>query len=180
MGTAQVAFAVVLCGSATGSHVTGSDVTEVTSVTWPVQKNVLRMRNRKLCNIRPSGAFWPEVTKSRDRKRSYPEAALTGSMFCTCPFFPPRFFLSSSTIVTWLPNVTKGHLTPSGFPWVCACGTGCYATSVVTEGTWPLRKCPLGRPRPIFSMVTGKSPGYLPLLFSYNASLYVITNYPDR
>jgi hypothetical protein len=39
---------------------------------------------------------------------------------------------------------------------------------------------PLGRPRPIFSMVTGTSPGYLPLLFSYNASLYVITNYPDR
>ena len=27
MGTAQVAFAVVLCGGATGSHVTGSDVT---------------------------------------------------------------------------------------------------------------------------------------------------------
>jgi hypothetical protein len=55
------------------------------------------------------------------------------------PVFPPCFFLSSSTVVTWLPNVTKSHLTPSGFPWVCACGTGCYATSVVTEGTWPLR-----------------------------------------
>ena len=27
MGTAQVAFAVVLCGGATGSHVTGSDLT---------------------------------------------------------------------------------------------------------------------------------------------------------
>jgi hypothetical protein len=27
MGTAQVAFAVVLCGGATGSDVTGSDVT---------------------------------------------------------------------------------------------------------------------------------------------------------
>jgi hypothetical protein len=30
MGTAQVAFAVVLCGGATGSDVTGSDVSHVT------------------------------------------------------------------------------------------------------------------------------------------------------
>ena len=29
MGTAQLAFAVVLCGGATGSHVTGSDVNHV-------------------------------------------------------------------------------------------------------------------------------------------------------
>ena len=29
MGTAQVTFAVVLCGDATGSHVTGSDVSHV-------------------------------------------------------------------------------------------------------------------------------------------------------
>ena len=34
MGTAQVAFAVVLCSGATGSHMTGGDV-----------------------NIRPTGAF---------------------------------------------------------------------------------------------------------------------------
>ena len=52
---------------------------EVTSVTWPevmlvvVRKYVLRMCNRKLRYIRPSGAFWPEVTKSRDRKRNCPE-----------------------------------------------------------------------------------------------------------
>jgi hypothetical protein len=30
MGTAQVTFAVVLCGGAIGSHVTGSDVNHVT------------------------------------------------------------------------------------------------------------------------------------------------------
>ena len=113
------------------------------------------------------------------------EEALSGSgpdrkYVLRMPGFFPRFFLSSSTVVTWLLKVTRGLLTPSGFPWVCVCGTGYYATYVVTEGTWPLRKCPLGRPRPIFSMVTGNSPGYLPLLFSYNASLYVITNYPDR
>jgi hypothetical protein len=30
MGTAQVAFAVVLCGGATGSNMTGSDVSHMT------------------------------------------------------------------------------------------------------------------------------------------------------
>jgi hypothetical protein len=32
-----------------------------------VRKYVLCMHNQKLRHIRPSGAFWPEVTKSRDR-----------------------------------------------------------------------------------------------------------------
>ena len=76
-----------------------------------VRKYVLRMRNRKLWHIRPNGAFWPEVTKSRDRKRTCPEVTLTGSRFCACPaFFPLRFSLSSSTMAT------EGHLTPSEFP----------------------------------------------------------------
>ena len=63
MGTAQLAFAVVLCGGATGGHVTGSDVNHVTGnavsrtigsdvshVTGGdhVRKYILRMRNRKL------------------------------------------------------------------------------------------------------------------------------------
>ena len=43
MGTAQVTFAVVLCGGATGSHVTGSDVSHVTG-SDTVRKYVLRMR----------------------------------------------------------------------------------------------------------------------------------------
>jgi hypothetical protein len=132
------------------------------------------------CAISALGGFWPEVTKTHDRKRPYPEAALWSEVCSAHARFYPRFILSSSTVVVWIPKMTKGHLTPSGFPWVCACGTGCYATSAVTEGTWPLRKCPLGRLRPIFSMVTGNNPGYLPLLFSYNASLYVIRNNPDR
>jgi hypothetical protein len=34
-----------------------------------VRKYVLRMRNRELRNIRPSGALFTEVTKSRDRNR---------------------------------------------------------------------------------------------------------------
>ena len=44
MSTAQVTFAVVLCGGATGSHVTGSDVSHVTG-SDPVRKYVLRMPN---------------------------------------------------------------------------------------------------------------------------------------
>ena len=46
--------------------------------------------------------------------------ALTGSIFCACPVFLRIFFL---VVVTWLPDVTKGHLTPSGFPLVFACAT---------------------------------------------------------
>jgi hypothetical protein len=67
-------------------EVTWPEVTwrEVTSVTWQevmlviVRKYAIRMRNRKLRHIRPSRAFWPEVTKSRDRKKPCPEVALTG------------------------------------------------------------------------------------------------------
>ena len=104
------------------------------------------------------------------------------------PGFPPRFFLSSSTVVTWLPDVTEDHLTSSEFPWVCACATGSCATPVVTEshvtpsevslGCSLRRPCPIfsmvtgtSHPRPVFSIVTGTSPGYLPLLFSY--SVYI-------
>jgi hypothetical protein len=130
---------------------------EVTSVACPLWKYTMRMRNWKLRNIRPSGAFWPEVTKSRDRKRSYPEVALTGSMFCACPAFSRVCFL---VVVTWLPVVTEGHLaTTSDFSWVCACATGSCATPVVTEGHVTPSEvsigCSLRRPRLIFSMVTG-------------------------
>ena len=62
MGTAQVTFAVVLCGGATGSHVTESDVSHVTGsdvshVTGSdhIRKYGLRMRNQKLRNIRHCG-----------------------------------------------------------------------------------------------------------------------------
>ena len=40
----------------TGSHVTGSDVSHVTGSDH-VRKCILRMRNRKLRHIRPSGAI---------------------------------------------------------------------------------------------------------------------------
>jgi hypothetical protein len=56
MGTAQVVFAVERCGGATGRDVTGMDVSHVTCSDVDlssVRKYVLRMRNRKLNNIRP-------------------------------------------------------------------------------------------------------------------------------
>jgi hypothetical protein len=49
---------------------------------------------------------------------TWPEVALSWRMFCACPIFPHVFFL---VVVTWLPDVTKDQLTPSVFPWVCAC-----------------------------------------------------------
>jgi hypothetical protein len=51
-------FDILNCCYMTGSDV--SHMTEVTSVI--VRKYVLRMRNRKLRHIYPSGVFWPEVT----------------------------------------------------------------------------------------------------------------------
>jgi hypothetical protein len=115
-------------------EVTWPEVTwrEVTSVTWQevmlviVRKYAMRMRNRKLRHIRPSRAFWPEVTKSRDRKKPCPEVALTGSRFSACPAFSCVFFFSSSNMAT------EGHLTPSGFPWVYSSGS--CATPVVAKG----------------------------------------------
>ena len=74
---------------------TGRDVNHVTG-RGHARKYVLRMRNRKLRNTRPSGAYWPEVTGS-DVRLTSPEEALSGSMFCACPVFTPRFFLSRST-----------------------------------------------------------------------------------
>ena len=132
------------------TEVTWPEVTwpEVTSVTCPV---------RKLRNIRPSGAFWPEVTTSRHRKRPCPQAALTGSRFCACPVFSRAFFL---VVLTWLPDVTQGHLIPSGFSWVYA--TGSCATSVMTEGHVTPSEvsmgCSLRRPRPI---ILGNSASYI-------------------
>jgi hypothetical protein len=45
-----------ICGGATGSRVTGSDVSHVTE-SDPVRKYALRMRNRKLRHIYPNRAF---------------------------------------------------------------------------------------------------------------------------
>jgi hypothetical protein len=63
-------------------------------------------------------SFWPKwqsqwqshVTgRGSVRKGPCPEVVLTGSRFCACPAFPRVFFLE---IVTWLPDVIQGHLTP--------------------------------------------------------------------
>ena len=63
-----------------------------------VRKYVLRMRNRKLRHIRPSGDLWLEVS-------------MTGSMFCTWPAFSRVFYLSSSNMAT---GCDLGSLDPFG------------------------------------------------------------------
>jgi hypothetical protein len=106
-------FAVVL-PEVTLPEVTLVTWPEVTSVMCPVRKHVLRMCNRKLRNIRSSGAFWPEVTKSRDRKRPCPKWPWLEVGSAHARLFPAFFFFL--VVVTWLPDVTKGHLTPFGVP----------------------------------------------------------------
>jgi hypothetical protein len=91
----------------TGSDMTGSDVSHATGSDH-ARKYVLRMCNRKLRHIRLSGAFWPEVTSV-----TWPEVALIWSRFCACPAFSRVFFL---VVVTWLPDITEGHLTTLGVP----------------------------------------------------------------
>jgi hypothetical protein len=69
------------------------------------------------------------------------------SMFCACPDFSPRFFLLTIVVqATWLPEVTKGLVTPSGFPWVCACVTRSWATSALVgpfDRKWRYETLPL-------------------------------------
>ena len=102
MGTAQLIFAEVLWG-ATESHVTGSDMTgsDVSHMTGSCSISALE------------GPFGRRWRQSRDWKRPCPEVALTGSRFCACTAFSRAFFL---VVVTWLPDVTKGHLSPFGVP----------------------------------------------------------------
>ena len=57
----------------TGSSMaTGGDVSHVTPNEVPLEGWVARMRNRKLRNIRPSGAFSPEVTSVNVTRRGFP------------------------------------------------------------------------------------------------------------
>ena len=73
-----------------GSDVTGSDVSHVTGsdVSHRNLKYVMRMRNWKCSISALVGSFWPEVTMSRDRKRTWPEVCSAHA-----PIFPAFFFL---------------------------------------------------------------------------------------
>jgi hypothetical protein len=70
----------------------------------PVRKYAMRMRNRNLRNIRPSGTFSPEVTKSRDRKIPCPVL-----LFFPVLFFPV-FFSRTFFLVVVVQNVGWGVL----------------------------------------------------------------------
>ena len=87
----------------TGSDIIGPDRK------WHHRKYVQRMRNRKLCNIRPSGALSPEVTSVTWLQED--EEALSGSdpdrkYVLSMPGFSSRFFFLVVVQVPWLPNVT--------------------------------------------------------------------------
>jgi hypothetical protein len=99
-----------------------------------------RGRRREHSMDSSEGVKWPSVTTgvvelpvahAHTQGNAEGVMCLSGSMFCAYPAFSRAFFL---VVVTWLPDVTKGHMTPSAFPWVCACATGSSTTPVVTEG----------------------------------------------
>ena len=61
---------------------------------------------------------------------------VTGSMLCACPAFPPAFFFllyKGSTSTRAIGSDRRSsYVTPSGFPWVCACTSGsCEISSLV-------------------------------------------------
>ena len=124
MGTDKATFAEDRWGS---NHCAWPEVTsvtwpEVTPVTCPVRKYVLRMRNRKLRNIRPSGAFWSGVTKSRDRQRPCPWTGdMTWEKTSTSSSTPPqltihirKYFVPNGE---WTLHPTKRGVTLSLYEW---------------------------------------------------------------
>ena len=150
----------MLCGGATGSHVTGSYVTgsDVSHVTG---RNV-NHRKRKYV-IRTNVACWPEVTSVTWPEEAmsvsmfcacatgscaisalvwafwlevtsvtWPEEALSGSRLCACPIFP-AVFLNSSNMAT---GCDRRSFDPSEFPWVCATGSCATPVVVVNNVGW--------------------------------------------
>ena len=80
---------------------------ELPEVTWPENTEVCSAHAQpEVRNIHPSGVFWPEVCSVHARLFSY-------------------YSSKCNTViqVPWLPEVTEGHVTPLGFPRVCACAT---------------------------------------------------------
>ena len=137
-----------ICGRS--DHCAWPEVTwpEVTSVTW----EEMALPESMLCAC-ATGSWaisalvesFDRKWQSRDRKWPWPEVCSAHVRI-----FPRVFFL---VVVTWLPDVTQGHLTPLGLPWVCACATGSCTTPVMTEGHVTPSEvsmgCSLRRPRPI-------------------------------
>ena len=84
-------------------------------VTWPENTEVCSAHAQpEVRNIHPSGVFWPEVYSVHARLFSY-------------------YSSKCNTViqVPWLPEVTEGHVTPLGFPRVCACATCTISTPIV-------------------------------------------------
>ena len=66
--------------------------------------------------------------KSRDRKRYYPEPEVKEVCSAHAQPFPAFFsYYSSTKCSTVVPVQGLPEVTPSGFPWVCACTTGSCA-----------------------------------------------------
>jgi hypothetical protein len=104
---------------ATGSHVTGSDDSHMTG-TGSMLCACATGNGAISILLGPFHRKWVSHVTETVRKRPWPEVCSAHARI-----FTSSFFLSSSTKcntvvqVPWLPEVTKGHVIPSEFPW-CA------------------------------------------------------------
>ena len=125
---------VSICGGATGSHVTGSDVSHM----WPEASSA--HAQTEVANIRLFHRKWRQ---SHDRKYVL--------RMCNRKLGFPAFFLTL-VVVPWIPKVTRR---------VCACATGGCA---LYTGSWLQEvRVSRVVVQGVFSTTSASSPGYLPL-----------------
>jgi hypothetical protein len=138
------------------------------------------------CAISALVFFYRKWRQSRDRNRPCPEVAqyptywgpfhrkwqsrVTGSGPAWAPFFPRFIFLSSSTVVIWLPDVTKGHLTLFGIP----LGVRMHNRKLRNIRSDRRSRDPLGSVLGVFSTTSASyNHRKFPLLFSYSVYIYI-------
>ena len=131
--------------------------------------------------------WWGDAVEAPEA--TWPEEAwleVTRSIFRVCPAFFRVFSYYGSSTKTMAARSDRCHVTPSGFPCgaflpevtspvvteghpkgvdgVCVCVIG-SALGVFSRTSRPIFSMVIGtsHPRPMLSMATGTSPGYLPL-----------------
>jgi hypothetical protein len=117
---------------------------EVTSVMCPVRKYVLRMRNRKLHNIRPSGNILTGSDKVTSLEEALSGSGLDRKYVLRIPGFFPSFFLSISTMATGCDQMSLDPLRGS----LCVRMRNRKLCNTHSSKQCWLR-CSLRRPRPI-------------------------------
>ena len=113
---------------------------KITSVVYGYSSNNIWGDGARWCYRKERDRMWRQSLdrkwrpscdrKSRVRSWAWPELCSACARKCIPALFS---YYSSSTVVQvpWLPEVAEGHVTPSGFPLVCACATGSWEMSTL-------------------------------------------------